>query len=256
MIKVNLLNSAVENTNLDVVESAISNKSTQQTLLLLIATGACVLAMLTDFYIVRRDHSRVDEETKVEQATFDRLQPVIKQAKDLQDKNKAVEERINAIMRLRSEQTGPLRLLQLVDGKLPADNLFRLTSVKQEGGANGDTKDKTNKDETFVISGYSPNEAQVTAFAKNIEFSDGWFTKFTVETRMVANPELQDEAKTAQAKGAASKPGESKIAKEAVQFNIRCAYSPQNLLVNPATPNNQAGTPTPAKQAPAPTDNK
>jgi hypothetical protein len=55
MIRINLLNSAVENTNLDVVESAISNRGTQQTVLLLIATGACLLAIGLDWIVTKRD---------------------------------------------------------------------------------------------------------------------------------------------------------------------------------------------------------
>lgn len=261
MIKINLLQSAVENTNLDVVENAISNRGTQQTLLLLIASGACVLAMFLDFYITRRDHSRVKTEVDTEQATADRLQQVTKQAKDLQDKNKSVEERISAIMRLRSEQTGPLRLLQMVDGKLPANNSVRLVSVKQETNNKPEPKDPKNaepkeaKADLFIINGYSPNEADVIAFAKNIEFSDGWFSKFTVDTRRVVNPDFKEQGKDS----AAAKKTDGKIPKDAFQFVIKCTYNPQNILVNgnsnttpPPQPNQPVSQPATAPNKPAP----
>lgn len=228
MIRINLLNSAVENSNLDVVESAISNRGTQQMVLLAIATGACLLAIGLDWIVTRRDHSRVKTEVEAEQATADRLALITKQAKELQDKNKAVEERINAIMRLRAEQTGPQRLLQMMDGKLPADGQFRLTTIAQ---IKADAKtDKDKKEDSFTLSGYSPNEAQVTQFAKNLEFSDGWFTKFTLDIGRSTNPELMKEGNS----GTGKTPLKD-IPKDVVRFTIKCSYNPQNLLVNPTT---------------------
>lgn len=258
MIKINLIHSAVENTNLDVVESAISNKGTQQTLLMLLALSSCLLAMGLDWYITRRDHTIVKGEVDTEQANADRLQQVTKQAKDLQDKNKAVEERINAIMRLRADQTGPLRLLLLVDGKLPDDPLFRLTSLRQESANPSEAKaavvapakagdpkaveTKDKKGESFTITGYSPNEAQVVAFAKNMEFADGWFTRFTIDTSRIANPENKE---TPGGPVKVAKAPVSKVPKDAIQFTIKCAYNPQNLLVNQASNTPPVGTPPP-----------
>lgn len=253
MIRINLLNSAVENSNLDVVENAISNRGTQQTVLLLIAAGACLLAIGLDWIVTKRDYSRVKSEVEAEQATADRLAQVTKQAKELQEKNKAVEERINAIMRLRAEQTGPLRLLQMMDGKMPADGLFRLTSITQTKA------EKDKKEDTFSIVGYSPNETQVTAFAKNLEFSDGWFTNFTVDIVRGSNPESGKEMNLppppvptpAKGKAPAKAPAPPKeVPKEVVRFTIKCAYSPQNLLVNPApaTEPSKEQQPTPPPQ--------
>lgn len=246
MIRINLLNSAVENSNLDVVESAISNRGTQQMVLLAIAVGACLLAIGLDWIVTRRDHSRVKTEVETEQATADRLTQITRQAKELQDKNKAVEERINAIMRLRAEQTGPQRLLQMMDGKLPADGQFRLTTIVQTKA------EKDKKEDSFTLSGYSPNEAQVTQFAKNLEFSDGWFTKFTLDIGRATNPELTKEGSSGPA---AAKTPLKEISKDVVRFTIRCSYNPQNLLVNPTTtePGKEqpgaAPQPTPAAQA-------
>ncbi len=229
MIRINLLNSAVENTNLDVVESAISNRGTQQTVLLLIAAGACLLAIGLDWIVTKRDFSRVKTEVEAEQATAERLAAVTKQAKELQDKNKAVEERISAIMRLRAEQTGPLRLLQMMDGKIPADNLFRLTSITQIKA------EKDKKEDSFSIVGYSPNESQITAFAKNLEFSDGWFTKFTVDTGRGANPEISKEANASTDPKAVKSAAKEPLASEVIRFTIKCAYNPLQLLVNPTS---------------------
>ena len=124
---------------------------------------------------------------------------------------------------------------------MPADNLFRLTSITQTKA------EKDKKEDSFTIAGYSPNEAQITAFAKNLEFSDGWFTKFTLDTGRGVNPEIsketQNPAAPKTAKGAVAKEA---VAKEVIRFTIKCSYSPQNLLVNPAT------APEPSKeQAPS-----
>ncbi|MBL8207737.1 MAG: hypothetical protein JNM09_26120 [Blastocatellia bacterium] len=242
MIRINLLNSAVENSNLDVVESAISNRGTQQMVLLISAISLCLGAIGLDWIVTMRDHSRVKTEVDAEQATADRLVPLTKQAKELQDKNKAVEERINAIMRLRAEQTGPQRLLQMMDGKLPADGQFRLTSIAQVKA------DKDKKEDTFTLSGYSPNEIQVTQFAKNLEFSDGWFTKFTLDIGRGTNPEFSKD-------GAPSKSPVKEASKEVVRFTIRCAYNPQNLLLNP-TPTEPGKEQAATAPQPSPTTNK
>jgi hypothetical protein len=242
MIRINLLNSAVENTNLDVVENVISNRGTQQLVLLISALSLCLGAIGLDWIVTMRDHARVKAEVEAEQATADRLVPLTKQAKELQDKNKAVEERINAIMRLRAEQTGPQRLLQMMDGKLPADAQFRLTNIAQVKA------EKDQKEDAFTITGYSPNESQVTQFAKNLEFSDGWFTKFTLDIARGSNPELGKEVRPEPRAGKAKE-----IAKEVIRFTIRCAYNPQNLLVNPApaTEPGKEATATTPKPTPA-----
>jgi Tfp pilus assembly protein PilN len=229
MIKVNLLQNTIEPTRLDVVESAITHRGTQQMVLVLMALGACVLACGADYFVTVRDNGRVREEVAAEEATAARLQEVTRQVNELQAKNKAVEDRINAILRLRAEQTGPLRVMQMVDARLPVDDKFRLRSVKQD--ANG-----------IVINGYAPSEATVTAFAKNLEFSNGLFTNFLVETRLVANPELPTGAAAqaaadakAEAKPAKAEPKE-KPAAQVVEFAVRCGYNPQNLLTNATQP--------------------
>ncbi|HEX4951423.1 MAG TPA: hypothetical protein VFZ34_32495 [Blastocatellia bacterium] len=235
MIRINLLNSAVENTHLDVVESAISNRGTQQMVLLILAVSACLLAIGLDWIITNRDYTRVKAEVEAEQATADRLVSITKQAKELQDKNKSVEERINAIMRLRAEQTGPLRLLQMMDGKMPTDTQFRLTTIAQT------VAEKDKKEDSFTIMGYSPSEVQVTQFAKNLEFSDGWFSKFTLDLGRVSNPEA---TKAANPPASPTK----EMPKEVVRFTIKCAYLPQNLLINPTELNKEQPAASPQPQ--------
>jgi Tfp pilus assembly protein PilN len=234
MIKVNLLQNTVERTPVDAVETAISAKGTQQVLLMLIALGACVLASVVDYVITVRENTRLNKDVKTEEALAQTLQALNKQAAELQAKNKAVEDRINAIQRLRAEQIGPVRLLQLVDTRMPSEPNFRLKSIKQEN------------DTTVAINGYSPSEAQVTAFAKNLEFSNGLFTNFHVETHRVPNPE------TARMSGN----NVDKYGSQVVEFVIRCSYNPETLLTHggetketkeaaPAAP----PTATPAKES-------
>jgi len=211
MIKVNLLQNTVERTNVDVVETAISSKSTQQFFLLALALGACVIASVTDYFLTVRENTRVKGEVQVEEQRAAQLQDLTRQAAELQSKNKAVEDRINAIQRLRADQIGPLRVLQLVDGRLPAESSFRLKGIKQDG------------ESVILINGYSPSEAQVTAFAKNLEFSSGLFTNFNVETHRLPNPEAGTGQKDA-----------TRPEGQVVEFVVKCAYNPQTLLTHTA----------------------
>lgn len=225
MIKVNLLQNTVERTSVEVVETAISSQGTQQFLLLIIALGACVVASVADYMLTVRENTRVKAEVQAEEQRATQLQELTRQAGELQNKNKAVEDRINAIQRLRADQIGPVRLLQMVDSRLPADPNFRLKSIKQ-----GDDKDnkqphtlRADGSEVLLINGYSPTEEQVTAFAKNLEFSNGLFTNFRIGTKRLVNPEL--------------KPGAvdpDLPAGQIVDFVIRCSYNPHTLLTQPA----------------------
>ncbi len=227
MIKVNLLQNSVERTGVEAVETAISSQQTRQLLLVMIALGACIAACLADYVMTVRANTRVKEEVAVEEKTAAQLQDLNKQVAELQSRNKAVEDRINAIQRLRADQIGPLRVLQMVDSRLPADKEFRLIAIKQD------------KDSMIVINGYSPSEARVTEFAKNLEFSNGLFSKFTVATKRIVNPE-RDKPKEWDA---------DKPENEAVEFVIKCAYSPDSLLAN-----NNAGQNSGEIRPAAPTD--
>jgi type IV pilus assembly protein PilN len=238
MIRVNLLQNTIEPTRLEVVESAITRRGTQQTLLVVMALGACVLACGADYFVTVRDNGRVKEEVAAEELTAARLQEVTKQSNELQAKNKAVEDRINAILRLRAEQTGPLRVMQMVDARMPADMNFRLRAIKQDGNA-------------MTINGYAPSEATVTAFAKNLEFSNGLFQNFLVETRLAENPEAPKTSDAApppadpKAEAKAARPAvQTPPAKQVVEFAVKCGYNPQNLLMNGGT--QAAAAPAPA----------
>ncbi|HZS05871.1 MAG TPA: PilN domain-containing protein [Blastocatellia bacterium] len=236
MIKVNLLQNTVERTSVEAVETAISSQGTRQVVMVLIALGACIGACVMDYTMTVRANTKVKEEYAVEEKTAAQLQDLNKQVTELQSKNKAVEDRINAIQRLRADQVGPLRLLQVVNARLPDDKDFRLTSIKQD------------KESVILINGYSPSESKVTEFAQKLEFSNGLFSKFNVQTKRIANPE-KGQGKV-EADGSES---------EAVEFQIRCTYSPQTLLANgdadgkaPAA----AANPTTAPAASAPNSDK
>lgn len=216
MIKVNLLQNAVERTGVDVMETAITSQGTRQALLVMIALGAFVVACVADYLLTVRANTKVREEVAVEEKTAAQLQELNQQVTELQNRNKAVEDRISAIQKLRADQVGPLRLLQMVDMRMPVDKDFRLTGIKQD------------KDAMILITGYSPSESKVTEFARNLELSDGLFTRFTVATKRIANPEKERPARELEAE---------KPEYEAVEFVIKCAYKPESLLAN-GTENN------------------
>lgn len=227
MIKVNLLHNSIERTGVEAVETAISSRGTRQILLVLIAVGAGLAACVIDYVTTVRTNTRVRDELAVEQKTAAQLQELNKQVTELQSKSKAVEDRIAAIQRLRADQIGPLRLLQMVDARLPADRDFRLSAIKQD------------KDSVIIISGYSPSEAKVTEFAQRLEFASNLFSRFHVETRRVANPEKTGQGNKADAET-------DRPENEVVEFVIRCMYSPESLLANeltqPATDGTKATT--------------
>jgi Tfp pilus assembly protein PilN len=227
MIKVNLLQNSVERTSVDAVETAISSQGTRQILLVMIAFGACIAACVADYMMTVRANTKARDEVAVEEKTAAQLQDLNKQVTELQTRNKAVEDRINAIQRLRADQIGPLRVLQMVDARMPADKDFRLVSLKQD------------KDSMIIINGYSPSEAKVTEFARNLEFSSGLFSKFTIATKRIANPE-KEKARESEAE---------KPENEAVEFVIKCAYSPESLLANAGANGSTTPTASPAPGA-------
>ncbi len=242
MIKVNLLQNTVERTSVDVVETAISSQGTQQFLLLVIALGACIVASVADYMLTVRENSRVKAEVQAEEQRATQLQDLTRQAGELQTKNKAVEDRINAIQRLRADQIGPVRLLEMVNSRLPGDPNFRLKSIKQ-----GDDKEnkqphtlRADGNEVLFLNGYSPTEEQVTAFAKNLEFSNGLFTNFRIGTKRLPNPELKPGAVDPELP-----------AGQIVEFGIRCTYNPHTLLTQPAAAATSEPAPAPAAQAAA-----
>jgi Tfp pilus assembly protein PilN len=212
MIKVNLLQNTVERTGVEAVETAIGSEGTRQVVLVFIVLAACVGACVLDYIMTVRANTKVKEEVAVEEKTAAQLQDLSKQVTELQNKNKAVEDRISAIQKLRAEQVGPLRLLQIVDARMPVDKDFRLTSIKQD------------KDSMILINGYSPSETKVTEFAKNLEFSSGLFSRFSIVTRRIPNPEKKSQG--------VKDLNEEKSDAETVDFTIKCVYDSQTLLAN------------------------
>ncbi len=211
MIKVNLLQNTVERTSVEAVETAIGSQGARQVVLVFIVLAACIGACVLDYIMTVRANTKVKEELAVEEKTAAQLQDLSKRVTELQNKNKAVEDRISAIQKLRAEQVGPVRLLQVVDMRMPVDKDFRLTSIKQD------------KDSMILINGYSPSEAKVTEFAKNLEFSNGLFSRFSITTKRLPNPEK---------KGVGSKELADKTDNETVDFTIKCLYDSQTLLAN------------------------
>ncbi len=212
MIKVNLLQNTIERTSVEAVETAIGSQGTRQVVLVFIVLAACLGACVLDYIMTVRANTKVKEEVAVEEKTAAQLQDLSKQVTELQNKNKAVEDRISAIQKLRAEQVGPLRLLQIVDARMPVDKDFRLTSIKQD------------KDSMILLNGYSPSEAKVTEFAKNLEFSNGLFSRFSITTRRIPNPEKKDRG--------SRELSDDKADNEAVDFTIKCVYDSQTLLAN------------------------
>ncbi|MFN0119254.1 MAG: PilN domain-containing protein [Blastocatellia bacterium] len=212
MIKINLLQNSVERSNIDAVESVISSSGTRLVMLGGVILAASILAGVLDYYRVMREHGSVSTEVEAERKIARTLEELQKEVTAMQKKNRAVEDRINAIQRLRADQVGPLRLLQLVDSRMPMDRDMRLLSIKQNEGSSIDIK------------GYAPSEEKVTEFARNMELSSEVFSGFTIATKRAKNPE----EKAGKVPAGKNKLEESEV----IEFAITCQYMPEALLAN------------------------
>jgi Tfp pilus assembly protein PilN len=94
------------------------------------------------------------------------------------------------------------------------------------------------KGDQLIFAGSSPDETQVTAFGRSLEFSNGLFSNLNIETK---RDEIQNQQATQVS--TATNPDAGKIA--IVKFTIKCAYTPSKAASpNAAMPQNaSAGSP-------------
>ena len=130
----------------------------------------------------------------------------MKEQKELEAKIANIDNRINAIKKLRDSQAGPSAVLEALRDRIAMTPGLYLLSVEQAG-------------DQLTIKGNSPNEATVTQFGRSLEFSNGLFSNLNIET--------QRKEETNQAAVAVSPQGGVEPAKVAiVDFTIKCAYTP------------------------------
>ena len=228
MIKINLLESVTDRQRGGVagVEQKVANPRMQTILMALVVASLLVLGMGYDYVSANSEKAAAQKELENQQRIFAQMQAVNKEQAELAAKTKEIQDRIDAIQKLRASQQGPSAVLKAIKDRIDQTPGLYLESVDQK---NGD----------IIIKGGSPSEAAVTRFGQSLEFSSGLFSNLNIETTRKTVDEV---AKVNVPAGVtvdttAPKP-------EIVNFSIKCVYTP------PAPPSTQSASTTTASAAP------
>ncbi|MDH3492392.1 MAG: PilN domain-containing protein [Acidobacteriota bacterium] len=221
MIRINLLNSVTERQGSAVVTVEKKVGSPMSRFLLMgIAVFILTSAVIGwDVISTTRAKAFADAQLVEEKKKAAELEAVMKEQKELENKIKNIDLRIDAIKKLRNEQAGPSAVLESIRERILMTPDIYLDSVDQKG-------------DQLTIKGSSRNESAITQFGRSLEFSSGLFSNLSIETQ---RKEL--DARTA------SKPGVEEPKMEIIDFTIRCAYTPDrgNASDGPLSASNEAG---------------
>ncbi len=252
MIKINLLNSVTDRQSgaSVAVERKVSSPTTRLLLMSIAVLTLFAAVVGWDFISSTRAKAFAETELVEQKKKADELHKVMKEQKELEEKIRNVDLRIEAIKKLRNSQAGPFAVLSSLRERIGMMPDIYLESIEQKG-------------DQLTIKGSSPNESSVTQFGRSLEFSSGLFSNLSIETQ---RKELQIQA--ASADGSAPKA-------EVIEFTIRTSYTPEksgengtqdtsasnqngqpseNAQGQPA--GNQPGTAAPASEAPKVAQNK
>jgi type IV pilus assembly protein PilN len=160
MIKINLL--GVER---KVVAKRVSTPRSGQPVLI----GAAVILLLCAsgvgwrYWVLTNDSRRLDEEMAAAEQEEIQLQRVIAQVAQFEQRKVLLQQRVTLIEQLRSNQTGPVHMLDQISRSLPP--MVWLTELKQTAQAN-----------EVVIAGRCTALTGLSDFVSNLEAS-GYFKK-------------------------------------------------------------------------------
>lgn len=222
MIKINLLESVTDKpiAASTVVEKKVSSPMTRLVLMLL-AVGFLTFAFIAwDVVGSHWQKAAVESELEEQKQKAASLEAVIKEQQDLENKIKAIDTRIEAIKKLRSEQNGPSAVLESIRERISGVAGLYLQSVEQKG-------------DVLTITGNSPDESAVTQFGRSLEFSSGLFTNLNIETQR-----KEEQPAVFSPEGALVS-----SAVETVNFTIRCTYAPSKANAPNNLQANNAGSP-------------
>jgi Tfp pilus assembly protein PilN len=231
MIKINLLNSVTERQGGAV--QALDRKvgSPGSRLLLLSLAMGFLLAAVVGWDVISTRMAKTEAELRLEEQKqiAAELETVMKEQKELEQKIAAIDSRIEAIKKLRSEQAGPSAVLEAMRERIAMVPGLYLQSIEQ-------------KDAEITIKGNSPDESAVTQFGRSLEFSNGLFSNLNIETQ---RQDVVNQLASAPVGG-----GEAPKV-NIVNFTIRTAYTPSKAsAVNGTVPTTASAT-TPAGAQPA-----
>jgi Tfp pilus assembly protein PilN len=223
MIKINLLNSVTDRQGgaVQAMDRRVSSPGTR--LLLMSLSVFFLLIAVVGWDVISSQMAKADMEKQLEEQKqiAVELESVMKEQKELEDKIKSIDTRIEAIKKLRSEQAGPSAVLEALRERIAMVPGLYLQSVDQTG-------------DQMTIKGNSPDESAVTQFGRSLEFSNGLFSNLSIET---IRQEVTNQLASAPKNGVEA----PKI--NVVNFTIKTAYTPSKA----ATPN--AAMPTQASAA-------
>ncbi len=230
MIKINLLNSVTERQNGAAVAVDRKISSPGSRLALMSVVVAVLLAAVISWDVISSQMAKAEAERQLdEQKRIEAdLAVVINEQKELEGKIANIDARIEAIKKLRASQAGPSAVLDAVRERISMVPGLYLESIEQSG-------------DSLLIKGNSPDESQVTQFARSLEFSNGLFSNMNIET---VRAEVQNQA----ASQKVNADGESAKV-QIVNFTVKATYTPSKAPTpggaNPTT----ASAPAPAAAA-------
>ncbi len=205
MIKINLLDSVTERQGGASVKVEKKVSSPASRLLLMSIAVLTLLAGVIgwDFISTARAKAEAERQLAEQKQKAAELEAVMKEQKELEDKIRNVDLRIEAIKKLRSTQAGPSAVLSAIRERIGMNTDIYLDSIEQKG-------------DQLTIKGSSPSESAVTQFGRSLEFSSGLFSNLGIETQR----------KEIQAQRVAN--DQVEVPKlEVIEFTIRCAYTPE-----------------------------
>jgi Tfp pilus assembly protein PilN len=133
-----------------------------------------------DHLWTRNAHAEAKAELDVEQEKAKELEADIKRKEELENELKQAEERIKVIKQLRAEQKGPVAMMSAINERMPGGQAdFKLLSVTQKGNR-------------LQVVGTSTDQQVIANFSRQLEFSNGLFTKLmlSVESKEVKAEQL------------------------------------------------------------------
>jgi Tfp pilus assembly protein PilN len=219
MIKINLLDSVTERHSGAAVAVERKMSSPTSKLVLMSIAVAVLLAAVVGYDVIssKMAFNKATDDLAEQQRRAADLEAVMKEQKELEAKITNIDNRINAIKKLRDSQAGPSAVLEALRDRIAASPSLYLLSVEQAA-------------DQLTIKGNSPNEATVTAFGRSLEFSNGLFSNLSIET--TRKEEMNQAALIASPQGEPAKVA-------VVDFKITCSYTPTQA---PGANNNQATT--------------
>jgi len=229
MIKINLLNSVTERQGGAV--SAVDRKvaSPASRLLLMALAVGFLLAAVVGWDVISTQMAKSEAQRQLEEQKqiASELEVVMKEQKELEEKIKNIDLRIEAIKNLRASQAGPSAVLDAMRERIAMVPGLYLQSIEQSA-------------DQITIKGNSPDESAVTQFGRSLEFSNGLFSNLNIETQ---RKEVVNQL------ASMPKDGGEQPKVQLVDFTIKTAYTPSKAAgadnslttaANGTTPNGAA----------------